>query len=122
MRIRDERVTWRTTSQEETAEILSLLGPRRKKEVIKDQLGDGDYILISKDAYLFIERKKREQKQQLMATMLQDGTTAHDYVMSWPEEDQPWALAGVLSCIGKGYSLNRLTINWEARELRYKNK
>ena len=62
MRIRDERVTWRTTSQEETSEILSLLGPRRKKEVIKDQLGAGDYILISKDAYLFIERKKREQK------------------------------------------------------------
>ena len=119
MRIRDERVTWRTTSQEETAEILSLLGPRRKKEVIKDQLGDGDYILISKDAYLFIERKKREQKQQLMATMLQDGTTAYDYVMSWPEADQPWALAGVLSCIKKGYSLNRLTINWEVRDLRY---
>ena len=60
-----------------------------------------------------------EQKQQLMATMLQDGTTAYDYVMSWPEEDQPWALAGVLSCIEKGYSLNRLTINWEARDLRY---
>jgi hypothetical protein len=61
-----------------------------------------------------------EQKQKLMATKLQDGTTAYDYVMSWPEADQPWALAGVLSCIGKGYSLNRLTINWEARELRYK--
>lgn len=60
-----------------------------------------------------------EQKQQLMATRLQDGTTALDYVLSWPEEDQPWALAGVLSCIGKGYSLNRLTINWEARDLRY---
>ena len=62
MRIKDERVTWRTTSQEETAEILSILGPRRKKEVIKDQLGTGDYILMSKDAHLFIERKKREQK------------------------------------------------------------
>ena len=54
-----------------------------------------------------------------MATKLQDGTSAYDYVMSWPEADQPWALAGVLSCIGKGYSLNRLTINWEARDLRY---
>ena len=62
------------------------------------------------------------QKQQLMSTMLQDGTTALDYVMSWPKADQPWALAGVLSCIGKGYSLNRLTINWEARDLRYGNK
>lgn len=64
MRIRDERVTWRTTSQEETSEILSLLGPRRKKEVIKDQLGAGDYILISRDAYLFIERRKREQEHE----------------------------------------------------------
>ena len=55
----------------------------------------------------------------LKTTMLQDGTIAIDYVLSWPEADQPWALAGVLSCIGKGYSLNRLTINWEARKLRY---
>ena len=60
-----------------------------------------------------------EQTETLKTTMLQDGTSAYDYVMSWPEADQPWALAGVLSCIGKGYSLNRLTINWEARELRY---
>ena len=51
--------------------------------------------------------------------MLQDGMTALDYVLSWPKADQPWALAGVLSCIGKGYSLNRLTINWETRDLRY---
>ena len=64
----------------------------------------------------------KEQKQLLKATRLQDGTTALDYVLSWPEADQSWALAGVLSCIGKGYSLNRLTINWEARDLRYKKK
>ena len=63
-----------------------------------------------------------DQKLQLMATKLQDGTTALDYVLSWPESDQHWAMAGVLSCIGKGYSLNRLTINWEARDLRYGNK
>jgi hypothetical protein len=63
-----------------------------------------------------------EQTKTLNTTMLQDGTSAYDYVMSWPEADQPWALAGVLSCIGKGYSLNRLTINWEARDLRYGNK
>ena len=63
-----------------------------------------------------------EQQQQLMSTILQDGTTAYDYVMSWPEAVQPWAMAGVLSCIEKGYSLNRLTINWEARDLRYRNK
>jgi hypothetical protein len=59
-----------------------------------------------------------DQKQQLMTTKLQDGTSASDYVMSWSEADRPWALAGVFSCIEKGYSLNRLTINWEARELR----
>lgn len=63
-----------------------------------------------------------EQQQHLMATMLQDGTTAYDYVMSWPEADQPWLAAGILSCIEKGYSLNRLTINWEARDLRYREK
>ena len=63
-----------------------------------------------------------EQQQQLMAARLQDGTSAYDYVMSWQEADQPWALAGLLSCIKKGYSLNRLTINWEARDLRYRNK
>lgn len=63
-----------------------------------------------------------KEQQQLMATRLQDGTTALDYVRSWPKADQPWVLAGVLSCIGKGYSLNRLTINWEARDLRYGNK
>lgn len=32
-----------------------------------------------------------DQEQQLMATKLQDGTTALDYVLSWPEADQPWA-------------------------------
>ena len=63
-----------------------------------------------------------EQKQLLMDTKLQDGTTAYNYVMSWPEADQPWVAAGILSCIRKGYSLNRLTINWEARELRYRKK
>lgn len=63
-----------------------------------------------------------KQIETLKSTRLQDGTTALDYVLSWPEADQPWAIAGVLSCIEKGYSLNRLTINWEARNLRYSNK
>ena len=63
-----------------------------------------------------------EQIETLKTTKLQDGTSAYDYVMSWPEEDQQWALAGLHSCIEKGYSLNRLTINWEARDLRYKKK
>lgn len=64
----------------------------------------------------------KKQIELLKATKLQDGTTALDYVLSWPEADQPWALAGVLSCIEKTYSLNRLTINWEARDLRYGGK
>ena len=63
-----------------------------------------------------------KQIETLKSTRLQDGTTALDYVLSWPEVDQPWAIAGVLSCIEKGYSLNRLTINWEARELKYGNR
>ena len=60
-----------------------------------------------------------KQKQQLMATTLQDGLNAWNYVLSKAEAYQPWVAKGILSCIGKGYSLNRLTINWEARELRY---
>ena len=67
-------------------------------------------------------RMTEEQKQQLMATKLQDGTTALDYVLSWSEADQPWAMAGILSCIGKGYSLNHLTINWEARDILYEQQ
>lgn len=63
-----------------------------------------------------------EQKQQLMATTLQEGMNAWDYVQSKAQADQPWVAVGILTCIKKGYSLNRLTINWEARELRYGNK
>ena len=61
-----------------------------------------------------------EQQQKLRTTTLQEGMNAWDYVLSWSEADQPWAMAGVLSCIEKGYSLNRLTINWEVRDLRYR--
>lgn len=63
-----------------------------------------------------------EKKRQLMATTLQDGLNAWDFVQSKIQADQPWIAAGILSCIKKGYSLNRLTINWEARDLRYGNK
>ena len=61
-----------------------------------------------------------EQKQQLMATTLQEGINAWDYVQSKAEADQSWIAVGILSCIEKGYSLNQLTINWEARDLRYR--
>lgn len=63
-----------------------------------------------------------EKKRQLMATTLQEGLNAWDFVQSKIQADQPWIAAGILSCIKKGYSLNRLTINWEVRDLRYGNK
>ena len=63
-----------------------------------------------------------EMQQQLMTTTLQEGMNAWDFVLSKAEADQPWIVAGILSCIEKGYSLNRLTINWEARDLRYSTK
>lgn len=63
-----------------------------------------------------------EQKQKIMSTTLQDGMNAWDFVQSKPSADRPWIIAGILSCMNKGYSLNRLTINWEARELRYEKK
>lgn len=61
----------------------------------------------------------KEQIETLKATTLQDGMNAWDYVQSKAEADRPWIAKGILSCIEKGYSLNRLTSNWEARDLRY---
>jgi len=60
-----------------------------------------------------------KQIELLKATMLQEGMNAWNFVKLKAEADQPWVAAGILSCIEKGYSLNRLTINWEARDLRY---
>lgn len=60
-----------------------------------------------------------EQKNLLKSTVMECGRNAWEYVLSWPKDDQHWIAAGILSCIEKGYSLNRLTVNWEARELRY---
>lgn len=62
-----------------------------------------------------------EQRQTLMKTTLQGGQNAWAYTLTWPTDDQPWIAAGILSCMKKGYSLNRLTVNWEARDLRYAN-
>ena len=62
-----------------------------------------------------------EQKQQLQQTILENGMNAWDYVLAEREEDRPWAIAGILSCMKKGYNLNSLMICWEARELRYAN-
>ena len=60
-----------------------------------------------------------EQKQLLQQTTLEDGTSAWDYVQSESEADQPWIVAGILSCMKKGYRLHEGQINWEARDLRY---
>lgn len=60
-----------------------------------------------------------KQIELLKVTTLQEGMNAWHFVQSKAEADQPWIAAGILSCIEEGYSLNRLTINWEARDLRY---
>ena len=62
-----------------------------------------------------------KQIDLLKATTLQEGMNAWDFVQSKVETDQPWVVLGIQSCIEKGYSLNRLTINWETRDLRYGN-
>lgn len=59
-----------------------------------------------------------EQKQQLMATTLQDGMNAWDFVQSRPQDAQPWVVKGILSCIEKGYRLDLLMIGWETRDIR----
>lgn len=60
-----------------------------------------------------------DQKQLLQQTSLQGGQNAWEYMLTRPKESQPWVAAGILSCMKKGYSLNRLTVSWEARDLRY---
>ena len=65
------------------------------------------------------EKLTEEQKQLLQQTMFDNGMTAWEYMLTRPKDSQPWIIAGILSCIKKGYSLNLLTINWEARDLRY---
>ncbi len=65
------------------------------------------------------EKLTEEQKQLLQHTMLDNGMTAWEYTLTRPKDSQPWIIAGILSCIKKGYSLNLLTISWEARDLRY---
>lgn len=59
-----------------------------------------------------------EQKQQLQGITVTNGTNAIEYVLQQPEENQYWIAAGILSLIKKGHPLNRLTIFWEAEDLR----
>lgn len=66
-----------------------------------------------------MEKLSEEQRQQIKEQTLHDNMNAWDYVLSWPDDGQYWIALGILSCIKHGYSLNRLTVNWEARDLRY---
>lgn len=62
-----------------------------------------------------------DYKHLLINTALFNGRNAWEYVRSRNENDQLWVAMGICSCIKNGYGLNRLTINWEARTLRYEN-
>lgn len=52
-----------------------------------------------------------QQKQLLMSTLMEDGTTALDYVLTKRTESQPWIIAGIFSCMKKGYNLNPMVVN-----------
>ncbi len=65
-----------------------------------------------------MEKLTEEQRQQIKGLTLHDGMNAWDYVLFAEEDDQYWAAVGILACVEHGYGLNRLTINWEARNLR----
>ena len=69
-----------------------------------------------------MEKLTVEQLQQIKELTIPGDMSAWDYVLSAKEDDQYWAAVGILACVEHGYGLNRLTINWEARELRYKNQ
>lgn len=61
----------------------------------------------------------KEDKLLMQQTTLEDGTNAWDHIQSWPkEDDRPWIVKGIKSCIKKGYHLNDLMIGWETRNIR----
>ena len=59
-----------------------------------------------------------EQKQHLQNITIGNGTNAWDYVLQHSKDDQYWIGAGILSLMKKGLPLNRMTIFWEAENLR----
>jgi hypothetical protein len=61
-----------------------------------------------------------KQIELLKATTLTNGTNAWEFVLSRPQDAQPWVAAGILSCMKKGYWLDLLMIGWETRDLRRK--
>ena len=66
-----------------------------------------------------IEKLTDEQLQQIQELTLSSGMSAWSYVLSCDEDDQYWVALGILSCVEHDYGLNKLVINWEARDLRY---
>ena len=54
----------------------------------------------------------------LKATTLTNGTNAWEFVLSRPQDAQPWVAKGILSCIAKGYRLDLLMDGWETRDIK----
>lgn len=65
------------------------------------------------------EKLTEEQLQQIRELTLSSGMSAWDYVLTCDDDAQYWVALGILSCVEHGYGLNKLVINWEARDLRY---
>ncbi len=61
----------------------------------------------------------KEQIQLLQQTTLASGINAWEYVQAKNTENQLWIAAAILQCMKRGYALDRLSVNWEARDLRY---
>lgn len=68
------------------------------------------------------EKLTEEQLQQIQGLTLSDGMSAWSYVLSCDEDAQYWVALGILSCVEHDYGLNKLVINWEARDLRRPRK
>ena len=60
----------------------------------------------------------KEQIELLKSTTLTNGTNAWEFVLSRPQDAQPWVAKGILSCIAKGYRLDLLMVGWETRDIK----
>lgn len=63
-----------------------------------------------------------KQIELLKTTTLTNGQNAWEFVLSRTQDAQPWVAKGILSCIEKGYRMDRLMIGWETRDIRHKNR
>ena len=59
-----------------------------------------------------------KQIELLKSVTLTNGQNAWDFMLSRPQDAQPWVAKGILSCIDKGYRLDLLMIGWEVRDIR----